>query len=232
MKTKQSFLKYSVIFSAILSSTAALAGTQEGDILARARIINISPSVDSGEILLIGSGAPWPAANSGIDVDSKVALDVDFTYFVTDNIGVELLLDTSSVHDINGTGSAAVGKIGEVRVLPPALIAQYHFSPSNSMRPYAGAGINYTFFLNEETTSTLTGALGATSSDVNVDDTFSFVLQAGVDIDINNDWYFNADIKYFTLDTTATVSADGNDVATVDFDLNPVVIGLGIGMKF
>jgi outer membrane protein len=228
---KLNLLKSTVLVTSLLATSSAFA-TQAGDILARARLINIAPSVDSGEILLIAGGAPWPSAGSGVDVDSAVTLDIDFTYFVTDNFGIELLLDLSSVHDIQGTGSAAVGKIGEVRVLPPALIAQYHFSPASNIRPYAGAGINYTFFLNEKTTPALTGALAATSSSVDVDDTFALVAQAGVDIDIDNDWFFNVDVKYIALDTTATVSANGAAAATVDFDLNPLVIGVGVGTRF
>jgi outer membrane protein len=220
-----------LLLTALAAASPAMA-TQAGDILARARIINISPDVSSGQILLAGTSTPWPSAGSGIDVDNKVTLDIDFTYFVTDNFGIELLLDISSKHDIQGTGSAAVGKIGEVTVLPPALIAQYHFSPSSNVRPYAGLGINYTFFFSEETTPALTGALAATSSDVAVDDSFGLVAQAGVDIDIDSQWYINLDLKYIALDTTATVKANGATAATVDFDLNPWVIGAGIGMRF
>lgn len=224
-------LSASALMCTALITASPVMATQEGDILARARVINISPDVSSGQILLVGTGAPWPSAGSGIDVDSQLTLDIDFTYFVTDNFGVELLLDISSKHDIQGTGSAAVGKIGEVTVLPPALIAQYHFSPGSNIRPYAGVGINYTLFLSEKTTSTLDGALSA-STGLSVDDTFGLVAQAGVDIDIDNDWYFNFDVKYIALDTTATVTANGADAATVDFDLNPLVIGVGVGMRF
>ncbi len=205
---------------------------KEGDLLVRARIINVSPSADSDVITAIGGGTPL-GANATIDVDSKVTLDIDFTWFLTDHFGLELLLDLSSVHDIKGDGDlAGAGKLGEARVLPPALIAQYHFSPRKHSRPYVGAGINYTIFFDEETTPTTTTALGATSTGLDIDPTLSFVLQAGIDIDINEDYFLNFDMKYMMLDTTATISANGSDAATVDFDLNPFVFGVGLGMRF
>lgn len=221
------------ILSVFLASSSALAVSQ-GDILARARIINIAPDVGSNQVM--AGGAPL-APPAGIDVDDKTTLDIDFTYMVTNNFGVELLLDISSKHDIKGTGNLEGVNIGDVVVLPPALVAQWHFMPNNNVRPYAGAGINYTMFFSESTTDQFTSTMnavvgGVTSTDVSVDNTFGWVVQAGVDIDINKDWYFNVDAKYIDMNTTATVQLNGADAATVDFDLNPLVLGVGVGTRF
>ena len=232
MKFSKTLVSSAAIALAALTSSSAMA-VQQGDWLVRTRIINIDPNVSSGEITDM-AGTPL-APPSGIDVDSAVTLDIDITYMFTNNIGVELLLDLSSKHDITATGNigaAIPGKIAEVTTLPPALIAQYHFMPQNNIRPYAGAGINYTFFLSESTTNELTNGLGATSTGLKVDDSFGFVLQAGVDFDINQNWYWNLDAKYLFLNTTATISADGADAAKVEFDLDPLVLGIGIGTRF
>ena len=227
---KMNHLRTIALLTGVISSSSAFA-VQQGDWLVRARLINVSPNVSSGEITDM-AGAP-AFAPSGIDVDAGVSLDIDITYMFTNNIGVELLLDIASKHDINATGSlAGLGKVGEVTTLPPALIAQYHFAPQSNIRPYAGAGINYTFFLSEKTTDSLTTGLGATSTGLKVDDTASLLIQAGVDIDIDEEWYFNVDAKYFFMDTTATISAAGADAAKVAFDLDPLVIGVGIGKRF
>jgi outer membrane protein len=203
-----------------MTSSVAIA-TEKGDFLARARVINISPNVSTDD---------------EIDIDSAVTLDIDFTYMVTNNFGVELLLALPATHDITGTGSiSSIGKIGEVAVLPPALIAQYHFMPANNIRPYAGAGINYTLVGEEETTDALTQALGATSTSLAVDNSFGFVGQAGVDIDINKKWYINFDVKYIILDTSADLKITGGPAAgtqTINFDLDPLVLGAGIGTRF
>ena len=228
MKFCKTPVSAAIIAAATLTSSSAIA-VQQGDWLVRTRIIKVAPSNNQ---ITDMSGTPV-LVPAGIDVDSAVTLDIDITYMFTNNFGVELLLDLTSQHDITGTGNAsALGKIGEVTTLPPSLIAQYHFMPQNNIRPYAGAGINYTFFLSESTTDSLTNFLGAGSTGLKVDDSFGFVIQAGVDFDINKNWYWNLDAKYLFLDTTATITADGADVLKVDFDLDPLILGVGIGTRF
>lgn len=224
-----------MVMSSLSLFTTALFAVETGDILVRARVINVAP--DTGTNQVISGGAPL-AAPAGVDVDSSVTLDIDITYMVSNNFGVELLLDLSSKHDINGTGNLAGVKVGEVSVLPPSLIAQWHFSPKQSVRPYVGAGLNYTLFFSEDTTGQFTTTMntvlggGVTSTGVSVDAAFGIVLQAGVDIDIDNDWYVNIDAKYISLDTTADVEVNGANAATIDFDVNPLVLGVGIGTYF
>jgi outer membrane protein len=235
VKYCKTLITSAALAAAALTSSSAIA-TQQGDWLVRARIINIAPNVSSGNITAMDGSSLAPTVPDGatIDVDSATTLDIDISYFFTNNIAVELLLDFPASHDITGDGSInGIGKIGEVAPLPPALIAQYHFMPQNNIRPYAGAGIGYVFFLSEETTDTLTGVVpGANSSGLDVDDTFYTVIQAGVDFDINKDWYWNLDAKYMFINSTAVVQFDGQDTAKVDFDLDPLVLGVGIGTRF
>lgn len=236
---KPKLLAASALFSAMFAAMPVMA-IEKGDILVDARILNIAPDVGGNQVM--AGGAPL-APPAGIDVDDANSLGVDITYMVTDNFGVELMLDTSSKHDITGTGNLSGVAVGDVTVLPPSLIAVWHFMPTNNIRPYAGAGINYTMFFSESTTGQFTNTIDAvagsgagnppvTSTGVSVDDTFAFVVQAGVDIDINKDWYVSFDAKYLDMNTTATIQANGSDVAKVDFDLNPLVLGIGVGTSF
>jgi len=226
--------KTTTILSALLASTPLMA-IDQGDILINARLLNIAPDVGSNQVM--AGGAPL-AAPAGIDVDDAYSLGVDITYMVTKNFGVELMLDTSSKHDITGTGNLAGVSVGDVTVLPPSVIAVWHFMPSNNVRPYVGAGLNYTMFFSESTTGQFTSTIdavagpGVTSTGLDVDDTLSVIVQAGVDIDINKDWYVSLDAKYIDMDTTATVQVNGTDTATVDFDLNPLILGVGVGTRF
>jgi outer membrane protein len=230
MKFSKTLVSLAAIAVTLLTSTSAIA-TQKGDWLVRARIIDIIPNVSSGEITDM-SGTPV-SPPSGIDVDSALTLDIDFSYFFTNNFAVELLLAIPATHDVTATGNlSSLGQIGEVTVLPPALIAQYHFMPNNNIRPYAGAGLGYIFFFDESTTSSLTNGLGASSTGLDVDNTADFLVQAGVDIDLKNNWFVNFDVKYFWINTTATIKADGADAAKVDFDLDPLVLGVGGGYRF
>ena len=134
----------------------------------------------------------------------------------TDNVGIEILAATPFTHDITLAGS---GKIAETDELPPTVSLQYYFSPGAKVRPYVGAGINYTAFFNEEATAVITS--------ISLDNSVGLALQAGVDIDINNEWYFNADLRLISIDTTATTN-----LGDIEVDIDPVVISLGVGLKF
>lgn len=205
-----------------LVSAFAGAAAEEGDILVRARIIGVMPTEDSS-----GVNPTFPDATVG--VENAFVPELDFTYFITDRIAAELILATSP-HELEGEGElAAVGSLGDTWVLPPTLTLQYHFSPGERLRPYAGVGINYTLFYNESASGALEDTIGNTSIDL--DDSFGFALQVGVDYDLNDVWFVNADLKYIEIDTTATLVTHGL-VNEVDVELDPFVVGVGIGTRF
>ena len=185
--------------------------------------------------------APSESATIGViggDVAISTAFvpELDFTYFFTENWSAELILGTTK-HDVNTTASnlTAVGlassvdvDLGSVWLLPPTLTAQYHFT-TEGFRPYLGAGINYTFFYNVDA--------GNTIRDVDYDNSFGFAFQGGFDYDLNDKWFLNLDAKYILLSTDVTVNAsnlvgEGSLSIPADVDINPFVIGFGVGMRF
>ena len=124
--------------------------TEAGDWLVHIRALNVNPDDDSDEITLDGA----KLAGSEAHVEDGWTLGIDTTYMMTANWGVTLMLDLSSQHSISVNVPALggdQGKIGDVRVLPPSLLLQYHFLPKSSFQPYVGAGVNYTIFFDEGT---------------------------------------------------------------------------------
>ena len=202
--------------------TTAPAFAAEGDWLVRLRGIVVAPTESSSAVM-----PTFPDAT--VSVDNAIVPELDFTYFFTDNVGAELILATSP-HDISGEGSlAALGEIADTMVLPPTLTLQYHFMPNELLRPYVGVGVNYSIFYSEDATTALTDAIGATM--VDLDESVGIAFQAGVDFDINERFFVNLDVKYIQIDTTATLTT-GTLVNTVDVDLDPIVAGIGVGMRF
>ncbi|AJP71814.1 OmpW/AlkL family protein [Sphingomonas hengshuiensis] len=194
---------------------------EAGDWLFRARAIMVSPTESSGAVTGI--------AGSEVGVGNSVMPEVDFTYFVTKNIGAELILATTK-HDVSGRGTiSALGKIADTWVLPPTLTLQYHFLPEGKVHPYVGAGVNYTIFYSADATQSLNTALGATK--VKLDDSFGYALQAGIDIDVTPKFFVNADIKYIDMDTTARLTT-GATKRSVNVEVNPIVAGVGVGFRF
>ena len=206
-----------------LTATPLVANAYDaGDWLVRGRVIHVSPNDSSGSLSTV--------PGSGASVDSDTTIEVDFTYMYNKRFGVELIL-ASSEHDGEGTGTlSALGKIFDARTLPPTLTLQYHFNPDQKIQPYAGIGLNYTLFFNENGTSSLDTALGGSTS-VNLDDSVGVAAQLGADIKMNNDWFVNIDVKYIDMDTTGTLTTAAV-TRTIDVDIDPWIFGIGIGKRF
>lgn len=154
---------------------------------------------------------------SGLDVDADGTVELDITRFLTRNIALELVL-ASAGHEVTVQDEGEEVSLGSVNVLPPTLVLQYHLLPEGKFRPYIGAGGNLTFFY------TKTGDLDG----LDLDESFSWAVQAGFDIPISNRAVFNVDAKYIDMNTT--VKSGGTKL--FDLDINPIVIGVGIGYRF
>jgi outer membrane protein len=176
-----------------------------GEFMLRARVIGVVPQESSSMNIA-----------AKVKVDNAVVPELDATYFFTPNVAAELIAAVTP-HDVKtNTGVDA----GSSWLLPPTLTLQYHFTNFDGVKPYVGAGVNYTHFFNADA-----GSLNS----VKYDDSFGGALQAGVDIPIKDNWYLNADVKKVFISTTAKFSPSG---VRADVDINPWLVGVGVGYKF
>jgi outer membrane protein len=146
--------------------------------------------------------------------------------------GLELILGYSD-HTVTATKTnRALVDVLNTKVLPPTLTLQYHFRPNADIRPYVGAGINYTYFFDESVPTSCT--LSRPGDKVKLDSSWGGALQAGLDIAINKDWFFNIDVKYLDIDTQAHYSniVSPGVKARANSDIDPIVWGIGIGRRF
>jgi outer membrane protein len=212
------------------ASTSALAA-EKGDWLLHIRAINVSPD-DSSSVLNVGES---DLSGTGVTVDSNPSLDISIAYMFTDNFSLELLADISSKHTASVFGLPSALNVPDgtdvvdTNVLPPTLFAQYHFNPKGKVKPYAGLGLNYTLFFNDDLTPAAVSALGA--SNLDLDSSFGLAGQLGVDFELKNNWSFNVDVKYIQMDTEATFDSALGPVS-VDIDINPIIFGIGFGKTF
>ena len=198
-------------------------GIGAGDVLLRLRGIMVAPNEESGTIQ-----PTFPAER--VSVDDSFMPEVDVTWMATDHVGFELIASTTK-HTASGvTGTTgSIGKLASTWVLPPTLTAQYHLNPKGAVRPYVGAGINYTIFWNEDASDGLEAAVGETR--VRMDDSFGWAAQAGVDIDLTPRVFLNLDVKYIDIDTTARLDTTAIGTQRVRVGLDPLVFGVGSGIR-
>jgi len=193
----------------------------------RVRGVGVIPS-ESANIGVIGGD---------INIQNTFIPELDFTYFFTKNIATELILGITK-HDVKTVGSdiSAVGgstnasvDLGSVYLLPPTLTLQYHFFPMKEkiFKPYVGAGVNYTIFYNEKS--------GTVVKDVQYENAFGFAAQVGFDLMLDDTFFINADVKRLFLSTDVTVDASNLAAGLsipAEVDINPWLLGFGVGMKF
>lgn len=187
---------------AVALLVSGLAQAAQGDWLVRGRVIHINPDASSSAL--------------NLDVNSKTTIEADFSYFLANNLALELILATKK-HEVTAGGVP----VGSVKHLPPTLTLQYHFLPQATFRPYLGAGLNYTRFYDIN----LGG--GTLTVDKN---SWGGALQAGADIQLTKTVFLNVDVKRIWMDTDVKSKATGATLANLK--INPWIFGVGVGVKF
>lgn len=218
------------LFALALAAPVAHAH-QAGDFIVRAGAITVNPNEDSSDIKLDGTKVSGTKAT----LDSDTQLGLTFAYMLTDHIGLELLAATPFHHTVGvkGLGPGLDGKLGDIKQLPPTLSLQYYpMEPSSKFQPYAGIGLNYTMFFDEDLDS---NRKAQGFSNLKVKDSFGLAGQLGMDYMITDHFLVNAAVWYIDIDTKATMdgpSALGVGKTKVDVDVNPWVYMVGVGYKF
>ncbi len=208
----------------------------QGEWIVRVGGTMVDPDTESDKIDVAGL-----ATLDGVDVDDDTQTGITVTYMLTDSWAVELLAATPFEHDIsvNGVGIAA----GSAKQLPPTLTFMwYPRGGKPGWQPFVGAGVNYTYFWDEEVDKELEAALGIITepvtgstapvpADLDLDDSWGLAARAGFDYPINDKWSFSASLWWIDIDTEATIKTD---LANVKFDveLDPLVYMFGVSYKF
>ena len=200
---KQS-LRAALLASAVALVTTPVLAQSQGDWAVGVGVGNINPKSDNGTL-----------AGLDVDVDDDTRPIFTIEYFVYDNIGIELLASTPFKHDISLDGE----ELADTTLLPPTLSLNYHFPTQSRWKPYVGAGVNYTIFWDEDIDG---------GADLDLDNSWGFAVQAGLDYQINNSGAVRFNVRYIDLDTDAEL--DGSDIGKAKID--PVVLSVSYVHRF
>ncbi len=208
----------SMIAAALLTTgfTSSVLAHQAGDIIVRAGAVVVAPNESS----------PVVADIAEFGVNDNTQLGLNFGYMITDNIGIELLAATPFSHDVS---LGSLGKIAETKHLPPTLVAQYYFGDANSkLRPYIGAGVNFTNFFDNEFTQE---AKDLGLSELSMSNSWGVAAQVGLDYQINDSWLVNASVWYAQISTDVKFNL-GDAPQKVETDIDPWVYMVSVGYTF
>jgi len=102
--------------------------------MVRVRAIGVLPNEGGG------ADDGTTVINGDTDLDDNLVPEIDFTYFITSNIGIELILATTRHQAEVSDSTLGDVPLGEVSLLPPTLTLQYHPFPNDITVPISGPG--------------------------------------------------------------------------------------------
>jgi outer membrane protein len=181
---------------------------EKGDIILRGRAVAVLPD-ESGEFIPIG-GSPY--------ISDAILPEVDVSYFLTDNIAVEGILGFIPHRAKAENTSQGTRYGGWIYAVAPTVMMQYHIPVTEVVSPYLGLGMAYVKYFEDDKADQL-----------QYEDDFAAVAQAGVNIHIDEKWHANIDIKRAWVGTE--VKINGGE-ARGDVNIDPMIYGVGVGYRF
>jgi outer membrane protein len=181
------------------------------------------------------TGTTPPGVQAGLKDASTMALvyqrDLSGPWSIVCQAG------TPPVLKMVGAGNAAaLGQVGTIRAWFPAVLGHYTMDGPWGTRPYAGAGLNYTFYTEGRVSPAYTAAFGGTGSAAKLKSSWGPVLKLGIELPLGRNWVVDAAYSRYGIRTTATITTatpGAGDIArTVDVRADPDVVALLLGYRF
>lgn len=164
---------------------------------------------------------------ASLNVPSEGTVTIDAGYFLTRDFAIDLYGGFPPKAQILGTGPLApLGTLATTWYGPAVAALQYYLPGLGRFHPYAGAGLNYTFFM---------GTADRALNHVQPADTFGAAFEGGLHYDITSRCSFNIDLKYIAMSTRISAGFEtppGNLPALARADINPLILGVGFGYHF
>lgn len=169
-------------------------------------------------------GQRVPGADARADANNSLGFGAIYDFHP--GWSAEIALGLPPTTALKGTGTlSSAGTLGKVKYGPAVLSVRRQLWDEGPVRPYIGAGINYTLVFESR---------DGFVSNLDVKNGFGPVLQVGFEVPIDQRWSFFVDAKKIWLKTTATgtLPALGGAPAYAKVRLDPLVVTAGLSYRF
>lgn len=210
-----------VLAAAAAATLAAPAGAQGDRWIARVRGLGVIPDYQSD--VIGGTG-------TRLKVDNGLGAEASLTYLVRPQWGLELSAWAAPVDLATAGGQFPGLDAGSVDLVGGLLALQYHFATTGRVKPYLGIGLA----LAVPTGYSLSPDMVASGiSDLTFTSSLRFHTQIGTDLQLGKGWRLNLDLRYVPLTTRVDFRlAAGGSLATIALNVNPILVGVGVGRTF
>jgi outer membrane protein len=217
--------------------------------------LDFGPS-SSSSMQSSSAAGTFTSPGTGGQIHNTFTAELSLTYFVTDHIALDLASGVPPKLKLYAQGKVApLGQEGPsldlgslqplatTRSWPPILFVKYYFGDAQAkLRPFAGIGVNYTWYTTTQLNPTFSGALQHFAGpgghvDSSLSPSWNPAFDVGASYNISKNWYATASVTYLPLKTNASVSAvaaNGQSVLTnrTHITANPWITFAGLGYRF
>ncbi|MGF6805525.1 outer membrane protein [Paraburkholderia sp. Clong3] len=206
--------------------------------------LHIAPQGDATPLTVESIGGETvnrQLAGSGGHATSTNTVGITTEYYVTDNIGVAMLLGLPLTVNLVGDGTLEkYGNLGSTRPMPPAIELRYHlFSAESKFRPFMGLGVNYTWFTQVRITNSqfVTDSVGpGGSAHATLSSSWNPVFEIGASYAITKHWSVGTSVNYMPVKTHLTLdghTATGTQIVSKStLRLDPLSVFLNVAYTF
>lgn len=208
-----------LLTAALLTATAASAQTSPWTVRLGAAHVKFSTKAD-----VQANGAPVVGGDAA--ASSNTTLGMELAYDITPRWTGRFLIGVPPTTTLTGTGTLALaGELGKVNYGPAALTATFNLLDAGPVRPYIGAGINYTIVFKSK---------DAFIANLEVKSAFGSVIQLGADFPLDDGWSIGLDARKIFVKTKVdgVLPALGGAKVHAVVRLNPLVVFASVGRRF
>jgi outer membrane protein len=181
---------------------------------------------------------PYVPPGANIDAENVNTLYLAYVRTLTPHLDLELTLGYPPLQKTVGKGPPTLGSVpydGQViataRWVAPSLLLEYVFLSENSrLRPYVGAGINYTTFYDRTSTAEGNAASGGPTR-ISLTPSVGAVGTVGLAYHIADSWHMYASYSISKVDTDLTADTAGV-IRKSHIDFGPQALVLSVGYSF
>ncbi len=181
---------------------------------------------------------PFTPSGLNLKVNSLETLYLAYVRSFSTHVKVEFAFGYPPLTKTQGSGPAMLGSvpyngqtIATARWLSPTLLAEWEFGDESSrLRPYVGAGVNYTKFLARQSTGA-GNAVGGGPTSISLPASLGPAVTAGMSYEITDRWHVYASYSIAQVDTKLTADTAGI-LRTSQIQFWPMTLVVSAGYSF
>jgi outer membrane protein len=181
---------------------------------------------------------PYVPAGVNLKAQDLETLYLGYVRHLPANFAVEVAFGWPPLSKVAGVGPATLGSVpynGQVissaRWISPTVLVEYNFLSENSpIRPYIGAGVNYTTFYDRDSTAAGNAASGGPTR-ISLTSSVGPAVTGGLTYRISDNWHLHGSYSWSQVKTNLNADTDGV-IRTTRISFGPQALVISVGYSF